>query len=200
MGIDPADITERGKLLADRYIGRGGQNPLELVAAKGITPRGKRIVRPELLTALGPKHKLIIDRMVFGLDRPHAAFPSLLPGQPLSADQIADIYNLKRRYVRRLLDQTIFVAALNQAVNALRNGAKPTAVRKMIDLIGHVGEGKAADAKVALDAAKAVLGEKDGGLTVNVGVQVGVNNVNVQPGYVIDLGERPKPITINASP
>ena len=61
-------------------------------------------------------------------------------------------------------------------------------IRNMIDIANDPGEGTAADRTVRLKASLAVLGEqaKDGGVTVNVGVQTNVA-ADIRPGYVLDL-------------
>jgi hypothetical protein len=76
---------------------------------------------------------------------------------------------------------------LNEKIVELRTSAHPRMIRNMIDIANDPGEGTAADRTVRLKASLAVLGEqaKDGGVTVNVGVQANV--ANIRPGYVLDL-------------
>ena len=95
-----------------------------------------------------------------------------------------------------------FERSLNAAAHALRASAVPKALRQMIDLMDWQGDGRAADAKVRLDAAKAVLGEDAARLSVNVNV---ANQTNVaaaiRPGYILRLPkDMPTPRTIDAEP
>jgi hypothetical protein len=168
--------------------------------------RGQRYLPPPgTLQELHPRHLLVIERMVHGIDRPHAAHPEITPGRPLTAAQAADTLGFRRRYVRRLLQEPVFVTALNKAVAGLRAGAVPAAINRLIELVEWQGEGRAADAKVRMDASKAVLGEDAGRLSVNVQVTNQTNVANaIRPGYVLDLGamygNRDDPPTIDAEP
>jgi hypothetical protein len=77
---------------------------------------------------------------------------------------------------------------LTAKIADLRVGAHPGMIRNMIDIANDPGEGTAADRTVRLKASLAVLGEqaKDGGVTMNVGVQTNVA-ADIRPGYVLDL-------------
>lgn len=66
-------------------------------------------------------------------------------------------------------------------------------MRKVIDLVQIEGEGKAADRKVQLEAARDILGLKESsGVTVNVGIQ---SNTTITPGLVL-RDPRPQTQTI----
>jgi hypothetical protein len=78
---------------------------------------------------------------------------------------------------------------------ALRNGAKSRAIHRMNALVDCEGAGGAADAKVALEASKAVLGEDAKGLSVNVNV----SQTMTSPGYVIGRWQPPPSPTIEGS-
>jgi hypothetical protein len=124
----------------------------------------------------------------------------------LTANECADVMGLRRKYVRRLLNEPVFRTELNAASHALRASAAPKAIRQMIDLIDWRGEGRAADAKVRLDAAKSVLGEDAARLSVNVSV-ASQTNVGVRPGYVLDpsamhgqRGDAPAPCSLDTEP
>jgi len=162
--------------------------------------RGLRYLPPAgSLRELTPKHRAIIVLLVHGLDRPHAAFPNLAVGQPLTANECADVLGLRRKYVRRLLNEAVFRTELNAAAHALRASAVPKALRQMIDLMDWQGDGRAADAKVRLEAAKAILGEDGASLSVNVNV-ASQTNVGIRPGYVLRLPPEPAPSTLDAKP
>lgn len=188
--------AETASKVADRYISPGGQAPLATIASKAVSPRGKRILpAPGNLKELHPRHLLVIEKLVHGVDRPNRAIPDIAPGTPLTANQAADVLNFKRRYVRRLCLEPIFIAKLTQEMNALRSAAKPKAIKKMVDLVDWIGEGGAADAKVALEASKAVLGEEAKGISINVGInnQMGVH---IKPGYVVRMPSAKQPAVI----
>jgi hypothetical protein len=89
----------------------------------------------------------------------------------------------------------------------VRTGAKARALCEIINLVGRVGEDKAADAKVRLEAAKTVLGEDAKGVSVNVQVNNQTNNMTaIRPGYVLDLSalhskrDRPPGVEGDAEP
>jgi hypothetical protein len=154
---------------------------------------------------LGERHKQLAELMTFGLDRLNSTLPNRLIGQPLSLDDAAAVLGLRRRNARQILAspgwQKIYAALLAD----VRTGAKARALREIIDLVGRVGEGKAADAKVRLDAAKTVLGEEAKGVSVNVQVNNQTNLAEaIRPGYVLDLsamyGRREDPPTPDAEP
>lgn len=192
----PEMDAETASKIADRYISMGGQSPLATIAAKAVSPRGKRILPPPGgLKELHPRHLLVIEKMVHGVDQPNRAIPDVEPGVPLTANQTADVLNFKRRYVRRLCLEPIFIAKLTQEMNALRSAAKPRAIKKMVDLVDWKGEGGAADAKVALEASKAVLGEEAKGISINVGVHNHLG-VHIKPGYVVRMPAAKQPLTI----
>lgn len=154
---------------------------------------------PPFLTA---QHKLLIEYMTSGcyvpgllakLKRPAVIDPDsgevLKPernpgaGVPLTVEEAAELVGLRRRTARLLIASPIGTKAMAAAVAGLREGAKAAAMRKVIDLVQIEGEGKAADRKVQLEAARDILGLKEaGGVTVNVGIQ---SNTTITPGLVL---------------
>jgi hypothetical protein len=137
--------------------------------------------------ALTERHERLAEIMVFGLDAPDDRLPEVAVGQPLTLEEAAVALSLKRRNARQIFGLPAFRKMLNEKIVELRTSAHPRMIRNMIDIANDPGEGTAADRTVRLKASLAVLGEqaKDGGVTVNVGVQANV--ANIRPGYVLDL-------------
>ncbi|MBV8848197.1 MAG: hypothetical protein JOZ16_01275 [Methylobacteriaceae bacterium] len=153
---------------------------------------------------LTPKHRLIIEYMVFGVDNPHVlrdltresrtidpetgvtiSTPvPVQPGVPLTLEEVATVLHLKRRYIRQLLALPIMSNALAVEVQRLRSGEHARSIHTLIGVRDDPGLGKAADRKVRLSAAQAILGEGDGR---GAKVSVTVNTQHVTPGYVLDL-------------
>jgi hypothetical protein len=137
--------------------------------------------------ALTERDGRLAEIMVFGLDALDDRLPEVAVGQPLSLEDAATALGLRRRNARQIFATPAFRKMLNEKIVELRTSAHPRMIRNMIDIANDPGEGTAADRTVRLKASLAVLGEqaKEGGVTVNVGVQ---NNVgNIRPGYVLDL-------------
>jgi hypothetical protein len=130
----------------------------------------------------------LADVMVYGLDAPDDRLPEATVGRPLSLEEAATALGLRRRNARQIFATPAFRKMLNEKIIALRTSAHPRMIRNMIDIANDPGEGTAADRTVRLKASLAVLGEqaKDGGVTVNVGVQTNVAG-DIRPGYVLDL-------------
>jgi len=173
------------------------------IAEARAARRAANRLKPPVLKELGPKHRLLIAYMVHGC--PHSyvsrftrpcptdddedAERPLRQNEPLRLEEAAKVMGMRVRQARDLFGQVVFQRALNAEVQKLRDGAKIAAMRTAIGLLEHQGEGKAADAKVRLDAAKFVLGEGQGGGT-SVSVNVGVGGAGSQPlraGVVIRL-------------
>lgn len=117
---------------------------------------------------------------------------SLRPGEPLGLIEAADLLRIRRRNARQLSRSTIFQAELGKATQEFRDGQKLRSLQTMADIRDEPGDGKAADRKVRLQAATALLGE-DAGRKGNAGVTVNV----VTPGYVIGRnGREPQPVPV----
>jgi hypothetical protein len=138
--------------------------------------------------ALTERDGRLAEIMVFGLDSPDDRLPDVAVGQPLSLEDAATALGLRRRNARQIFETPAFRKILTAKIADLRVGAHPRMIRNMIDIANDPGEGTAADRTVRLKASMAVLGEqaKDGGVTVNVGVQANVAG-DIRPGYVLDL-------------
>jgi hypothetical protein len=75
-----------------------------------------------------------------------------------------------------------------KALAALRNGEYAKSIRTIAQIRDDLGDNKAADRKVRLQACQAILGEGNGGADVSVNVGLGQA---VTPGYVIRLSDEP---------
>jgi hypothetical protein len=124
----------------------------------------------------------LLELMVWGVERPLPHYPEIAPRVPLSHLQAGDMLRMRRQYVRDLMQTPMWQRAMTAAVAALRNGEKAASWHTIIQLRDDPGEGKAADRKVQLEAAKTILGEQDKGPSVNVQIN---NATTLTPGYVI---------------
>lgn len=152
------------------------------------------------LKSLTAKHKLLISYMVVGCPHPYItamtrAAPTeddpdarrpLNQNEPLRLEEAADALGIRRRHARHLFEQVVFQKALSKELNALRDGAKARAMHRIIALVDEPGEGKAADRKVQLQAAQALLGEAVGAGPAQVNVGVTVNN-QLTAGIVVRI-------------
>jgi hypothetical protein len=130
----------------------------------------------------------LAEPMTFGLEGLDSRFPDKPIGQPLSLDDAAAVLGLRRHNARQILASPDWQKIYAQLLADVRTGAKARALREIVDLVGRVGEDKAADAKVKLEAAKTVLGEDAKGVSVNVQVNNQTNTLTaIRPGYVLDL-------------
>ena len=157
---------------------------------------------PKVLT---PPMKLLAEYMVFGcpynfvrrITRPVAQVDGktgeittvqkpVEPGEPLSLIEAADLLRIRRRNARELVTFPIFQREYAAQLQRLRDGEKAASVHTLMEVRDDKGLGKAADRKVRMQAALAVLGEGEGnrGTTVNVTTAVGVQ---VRPGLVLRL-------------
>jgi hypothetical protein len=147
-----------------------------------------RLKNAKPLAALTPKHEQVLGLLVHGGD----------VGGPLSVNEVAERLKVRRAYVRDLLTDPLFKTKYNAALADARAALAPQAIAKIGELIEWKGEGKAADANVALNASKTALGEDAKGFSVNVQVNNQTNIANqIKPGYVLDLSAlKPEPQTI----
>jgi hypothetical protein len=178
-------------------------------------PPAKRL-KPAVLKELSEPMRYMLELMVSGtqnealLDRlqpqveeqridPDTGQPTkvtrrLEPGEPFTLIQAADAARIKRRNARDLITQAVFQKELNRALQALRDSAKPRALQRTIEILNDRSSNKAADKKVALEAADRILERESAsksGPTVNVNL-----GPTITPGYVIRLPPRKEPPVI----
>lgn len=169
----------------------GNENRLQ---ALGYKPANRR--KP--LEALDARGRLLIEYQIFGC--PHdwirqytRAAPigedpgrrvTIQPGWPLTLEEAADALRIKRRNARWISRQPVFQRELAEQLQSLRNGMKARAVLAQGEILDDHGDGAAADRKVRLQAARAILGEDARGRSVNVTVN---NGIALQAGLVIRL-------------
>ncbi len=156
---------------------------------------------PPVLTA---KHRRLMDAMCRGVDDPRVEQMTrrvqkvidgevvlvdrpLRRGEPLELHEAAQLVGIRQRHARELVQTHIFAREYALELQRVREGAKAGALATVIGLVHERGNGKAADRKIQLSAAKEILGDEIGqkapGVQVNIGVQV-------TPGYVIRLPGR----------
>lgn len=192
---------------------------MQLASKLPMRPKGEA-VKPKAemgpLTELTPKHRLLIDYVVNGvppnkahlLDYLNRATPSennpnasrpLVPGEPLRIEEAARVLGFRLRHARHLFTQPVFLKAHAAAVEAIRNGSKVDAIRKVVEVLHDNGDGSAAFRKVQLSAAQMLLQDQDPqaktGVTVNVGL-------NLTAGVVVRLPpDAPQaPLELQAEP
>jgi hypothetical protein len=134
---------------------------------------------------------------VYGLEGRMAAKHSVEPGKGLGVNQVADVFRLRRRYVRSLLLDPVFSAELARAVNAKQQAHTPEALDRIIRIM------RSEDERVAMKACQDIRGANKQGLNVSVGVGVAVAPHNgIVPGYVVRLPAdlEPAPAIENETP
>jgi len=150
------------------------------------------------LEALDARGKLLIEYQIYGC--PHAwirqytrAAPvgedpgrriPIEPGWPLTLEEAADALRIKRRNARWISRQSVFQRELAEQLQCLRSGMKARAVLAQCEILDDRGDGAAADRKVRLQAAQAILGEDIRDRSVNVTVN---NGVQLTAGIVVRL-------------
>jgi hypothetical protein len=142
---------------------------------------------------LSDKARIILAALVHGLDGKMAERHGLEPGKPLSPNTIADVYNVRRAYVRNLLTDPIFKAEMMAMLAAKRVSHMPAALHRIATIVQSDNEA------VALRASETILGEtaKGPGITVNVSQ---TNVAQIRPGYVIRMpADVASPTDINQS-
>jgi hypothetical protein len=152
--------------------------------------------------ALTPREQTVLGYLTYGIDEPDPNHPDIPTGKPLGPYQVSTILGVRRKYVRSLLADPVFKAEMARATADARAALQPKAVHVLGELLEWRGEGKAADANVVANAAKAIIGDD---LKAGVNVSLNVNNqvgVALRPGYVIRLPARDKPAApvIDAKP
>jgi hypothetical protein len=146
----------------------------------------KRLPLRRPLVALNDKGRAILAAMVYGLDGKMAEKHGVEPSKGLGVNQVADLFRVRRRYVRSLLLDPVFSAELARAVNAKQQAHTPEALDRTITLM------RSEDERVALKACQDILSRSKQGLNVNVGVAANPQP-EIRAGYVIRIGPDRKP-------
>jgi hypothetical protein len=159
----------------------------ERMERKGYGPGG-RLAR-KTIAELHPREALIVEYAFRGcrIGRMCALVGREI-GEPMTFEEAADILKIKRRKLAWLQTQKPFQQAVARELEAMKTGAQAGAMKVVIDLAHERGENKAADRKVMLQAAQAILGDKVGTPAQGSNVNVTVNNGPVlQAGIVVRL-------------
>lgn len=148
-----------------------------------------RYKRPERLTALQARHLLMVEYLVWGIASPAIArIVGVAQNVPLDFYTAADAARVRRREARRLVNDPLFRGALADEIRNYRKSRAMRAILTIEDVMNDAAENTAADRKVRLQAANALLGEEAKGPLVNVNVNTQLNNgMPMVPGYVLDL-------------
>lgn len=151
-----------------------------------------RYKRPERLTELQSRHRLMIEYLVWGISSPVVArIVGVATDVSLDFYTAADAARVRRREARRLVNDALFRTALADEIRNYRKSRAIRAIRTIEDVMEDVADNTAADRKVRLQAATAMLGEDAKGPLVNVNVGGPTIGTAVVPGYILDL--RPEP-------
>ena len=195
-------IANQAQAIAAKTCSR--DSVAQMASRLPLRPKGQA-VRPK--ATMGPlkemtaKHRLLIQYMVHGCDKPHLLSLTarlspteddptrtrpLRPGEPLRLEEAARILGFKLRHARHLMSQPIMIKAHASALDEIKNGAKVEALKKVVSLVSEPGDGSAAWAKVNLTAAQMIIGEPGDAKAAAVNVTVN-NAIQLQPGIVIRL-------------
>ena len=159
----------------------------ERMERKGYGPGGA--LARKTITSLTPREALIVEYAFRGcrIER-MCALVGREVGEPMTFEEAADILKIKRRKLAWLQTQRPFQQAVARELEAMKTGAQAGAMKIVIGLAHEQGEGRAADRKVQLQAAQAILGDKVGTPAQGSNVSVTVNNGPVlQAGIVVRL-------------
>ena len=142
---------------------------------------GLKTARP--LAELTPKHRAILSALVYGLDGRTAEQHGHEPGKALTQHETAAYFNVRRAYIRDLMDAPLFKAEFAAAFANKRMGYAPRAIDRIADAM------ESPDHNTVLKAAIAMLGETAKTPNVNVSVtnQTAFLAGNIKPGYVLKL-------------
>lgn len=158
----------------------------------------KQASKRKPLEALDARGKLLVEYLIYGCphdwirqytrkaptgEEPDRHVP-IEPGWPLTLEEAADAVRIKRRNARWVSRQPVFQRELAEQLQSLRNGMKARAVLAQGEILDDRGDGAAADRKVRLQAAQAILGEDPRDRSVNVTVN---NGVQLTAGIVVRL-------------
>lgn len=158
----------------------------------------KQASKRKPLEGLDARGKLLVEYLIYGCphdwirqytrkaptgEEPDRHVP-IEPGWPLTLEEAADAVRIKRRNARWISRQPVFQRELAEQLQSLRNGMKARAVLAQGEILDDRGDGAAADRKVRLQAAQAILGEDPRDRSVNVTVN---NGVQLTAGIVVRL-------------
>jgi hypothetical protein len=170
-------VRDENRLNALGYKQASKRKPLEALDA-----RGKLLVEYQIY---GCPHEWIrqYTRLAPVGEDPWRRIP-IEPGWPLTLEEAADALRIKRRNARWISRQPVFQRELAEQLQTLRNGMKARAVLAQGEILDDRGDGAAADRKVRLQAAQAILGEDTRDRSVNVTVN---NGIQLTAGIVVRL-------------
>jgi AraC-like DNA-binding protein len=183
--------------------------------ATDIAPRAPRLKQARLVV-LTNRHQAYVAAMVFGVDDPggltrkaHRIVPateetpehveeydrSVDAGEPLTLEECAAVFGVRRRQLRDLLGMPLFGSAMAKALQERKTGEKARSLHVAAVIRDDDSDKSAASRKTRLDACKVFLSEPEQ-RSLSVTVQ---NSIQV-PGYVIRIPTRPAPPVIDARP
>jgi hypothetical protein len=150
--------------------------------------------KPAVLKELTPKHRLLIQYQVWGVEYDFVRKIGKEPFEPLTLTEAAKILEIRLKNARSLQSDPLYQKEYARQMKAWRDGRKCDAWRKVDEILRDDGDGSAAVRKVQLAAANMLIGEQ---AEARAGTNISINNttLNLQPGVVIrirdDLPETP---------
>jgi hypothetical protein len=178
--MQAAERAELRRLEGER-MDRLGYGPGGRAAKKSITkltPREAAIVHYAF-------HGCSIERL--------CALAGVEVNEPMDFETAADILKIKRKKLAWLKTQKPFQDLVAKELEAMKTSARLGAMQIVIGLAHERGENKAAERKVMLQAAQAILGDAVGTPPAG-GANITINNGPVlQAGIVVRLRSDTKP-------
>jgi hypothetical protein len=156
----------------------------------------KRVSPRKPIRQLDSRGERLCELMAFGTDDPEEAAQWGVPAhEPLSLKQAAPLAGLRMKNARFLFSETVFMKEYSRALASAKNGHRARAIQRIADIMDNEGEGTAADRKVQLSAAQALLNDGDGKSgSTNVNLQINNNAPTLMAGIVVRLGpDAPSP-------
>jgi len=183
-------ISKDDNRVIDEMCGLKPPAPAEATAGNRLARLDPKYRAPPVLKELQPRHRLMLQYMVHGVDSPARARQLRVEvAEPMSFYTAADASRVRRREARRLVNDPLFRRALAAEIRAFREMKSPRALQVIEHIMENPGEDKAADRKVRMEAAKSLLGVEHGNApqtSVNVGIVAG-GSQPLRAGVVIRL-------------
>jgi hypothetical protein len=142
--------------------------------------------KPAVLKELTPKHRLLIQYQVWGVEYDFVRKIGKEPFEPLTLTEAAKILEIRLKNARSLQSDPLYQKEYSRQMKAWRDGRKCDAWRKVDEILRDDGDGSAAVRKVQLAAANMLIGEQ---AEARAGTNINITNqtLNLSPGIVIRL-------------
>jgi hypothetical protein len=149
--------------------------------------------KPAVLKELTPKHRLLIQYQVWGVEYDFVRKIGKEPFEPLTLTEAAKILEIRLKNARSLQSDPLYQKEYARQMKSWRDGRKCDAWRKVDEILRDDGDGSAAVRKVQLAAANMLIGEQ---AEARAGASINITNqtLNLTAGVVIRLpNDAPSP-------